>query len=158
MIRDARTTFASAVSVAAAAGTAVFGNYIDRTITPNVDQARLYLQLWCTTAIITGGSAGTVGIDLISSAATSGSSPNIHITSPLWVTGSASVAPLTAGSLMLVAELPRGSGVTGLGAYLRYLMVECITATTTTTAGAVSAFLSLEAGYTNLTGYPNASQ
>ena len=54
MIRDARNTFASAVSVAASAGTAVFGNYIDRTTTPNVDQARLYLQVWCTTAIITG--------------------------------------------------------------------------------------------------------
>jgi hypothetical protein len=158
MIRDARTTFATAVSVAASAGTAVFGNYIDRTTSPNVDQARLYLVIFCTTAIITGGSAGTVGIDLISSAATSGSSPNIHITSPLWVTGSASVAPLTAGSLMLLEELPRGSGVVGIGTYLRYIMLQCITATTTTTAGAVSAFLSLETGYTNLTGYPNASQ
>lgn len=158
MIRDARTTFASAVSVAAAAGTAVIGNYIDRTTSPNVDQARLYLVVFCTTAIITGGSAGTVQVDLITSAATSGTSPNIHITSPLWVTGSASVAPLTAGSLMLIAELPRGSGVVGLGTYLRYMMIQVVTATTTTTAGAISAFLSLETGFTNLTGYPEASQ
>ena len=156
MIRDARATFATAVSVAAAAGTAVFGNYIDRTTTPNVDQARLYLVIFCTTAIITGGSAGTVQLDLISSAATSGSSPNIHISSPLWVTGSASVAPLTLGSLMFIQELPRGSGVVGLGAYLRYLMMQCVTATTTTTAGAVSAFLTLETGF--WANYPNASQ
>ena len=156
MIRDARTTFASAVSVAAAAGTAVFGNYIDRTTTPNVDQARLYLVIFCTTAIITGGSAGTVQLDLISSAATSGSSPNIHISSPLWATGTASVAPLTIGSLMLIQELPRGSGVVGLGAYLRYVMMQCVTATTTTTAGAVSAFLTLETGF--WANYPNASQ
>ena len=156
MIRDARATFATAVSVAAAAGTAVFGNYIDRTTTPNVDQARLYLVIFCTTAIITGGSAGTVQLDLISSAATSGSSPNIHISSPLWVTGSASVAPLTIGSLMFIQELPRGSGVVGLGAYLRYLMMQCVTATTTTTAGAVSAFLTLETGF--WANYPNASQ
>ena len=156
MIRDARTTFASAVSVAASAGTAVIGNYIDRTITPNVDQARLYLVIFCTTAIITGGSAGTVQIDLITSAATAGTSPNIHIASPIWVTGSASVAPLTLGSLMLLAELPRGSGIVGLGAYLRYKMIQVVTATTTTTAGAVSAFLSLETGFWGT--LPEASQ
>jgi len=156
MIRDARTTFASAVSVAASAGTAVIGNYIDRTITPNVDQARLYLVIFCTTAIITGGSAGTVQIDLITSAATAGTSPNIHIASPIWVTGSASVAPLTLGSLMLLAELPRGSGIVGLGAYLRYMMIQVVTATTTTTAGAVSAFLSLETGFWST--LPEASQ
>ena len=156
MIRDARTTFASAVSVAASAGTAVIGNYIDRTITPNVDQARLYLVIFCTTAIITGGSAGTVQIDLITSAATAGTSPNIHIASPLWVTGSASVAPLTLGSLMLLAELPRGSGIVGLGAYLRYMMIQVVTATTTTTAGAISAFLSLETGFWGT--LPEASQ
>ena len=156
MIHDARATFATAVSVAAAAGTAVFGNYIDRTTTPNVDQARLYLVIFCTTAIITGGSAGTVQLDLISSASTSGSTPNIHISSPIWVTGAASVAPLTIGSLMLIQEIPRGSGVVGLGAYLRYIMMQCVTATTTTTAGAVSAFLTLETGF--WANYPNASQ
>ena len=156
MIRDARTTFASAVSVAAAAGTAVFGNYIDRTTTPNFDQAKLYLQIWCTTAIITGGSAGTVQFDLISSAATSGSTPDLHIQTPLFVTGSASVAPLTAGSPIWIQELPKGSGILGLGAYLRYIMMQCVTATTTTTAGAVSAFLSLETGY--WAALPNASQ
>jgi hypothetical protein len=59
---------------------------------------------------------------------------------------------------MLIAELPRGSGVVGLGTYLRYMMIQVVTATTTTTAGAISAFLSLETGYTNLTGYPEASQ
>lgn len=156
MIRDARSTFASAVSVAAGAGTAVFGNYIDRTTTPNLDSARLYLVIYCTTAIITGGSAGTIQLDLISSAATTGTSPNIHIASPLWVTGSASVAPLTIGSLMLVAELPRGSGIVGLGAYLRYVMMQAVIATTTVTAGAVSAFLTLETG--GWAALPNASQ
>lgn len=156
MIRDARTTFASAVSVAASAGTAVFGNYIDRTTTPNFDQAKLYLVLWCTTAIITGGSAGTVQFDMISSASTTGSSPDIHISTPLFVTGSASVAPLTAGSLIWTQELPRGSGILGLGAYLRYIMMQCVTASATTTAGAVSAFLSLETGY--WAALPNASQ
>ena len=158
MIRDARTTFATATSVAFTATTTVIGNYIDRGSTPNVDQARLYLVAFCTTAIITGGSAGTFQLDLITSAATAGTSPNIHIASPLWVTGSASVAPLTAGSLMLIAELPRGSGIVGLGAYLRYMMLQVVIATTTVTAGAISAFLSLETGFTNLTGYAEAVQ
>lgn len=156
MIRDARTTFASAVSVAAGAGTAVVGNYIDRTTSPNVDMDDLYLVLYCTTAIITGGSAGTVQVDLITSAATTGSSPNIHIASPIWITGSASVAPLTIGSLMLIAELPKGSGIVGLGTYLRYMMIQVVTGTTTTTAGAISAFLSLSPG--GWAALPNASQ
>lgn len=156
MIRDARTTFATAVSVAAGAGTAVFGNYLDRTTSPNFDQARLYLVIFCTTAIITGGSAGTIQFDLISSAATSGTSPDIHIQTPLFVTGAASVAPLTANSLIWMQEIPRGSGIVGLGAYLRYIMMQAVIATTTVTAGAVSAFLSLETGFwANL---PNASQ
>lgn len=156
MIRDARTTFASAVSVAAGAGTAVFGNYIDRSITPNVDQARLYLVIFCTTTFVAAG-AGTVQFDLISSAATTGSSPNIHIASPLYATATvASVAPLTAGSPILMAELPRGSGIVGLGAYLRYLMMQTVTASNTTSAGSVSAFLSLETGF--WANYPNASQ
>ena len=43
MIRDARTTFATATSVAYTATTTVIGNYMDRTTTPNFDQARLYL-------------------------------------------------------------------------------------------------------------------
>ena len=66
------------------------------------------------------------------------------------------MAPLTAGSLIWMQELPRGSGILGLGAYLRYIMMQCVTATTTTTAGAVSAFLSLETGY--WAALPNASQ
>ena len=156
MIRDVRTTFATAVSVAAAAGTAVFGNYIDRTTTPNVDQAKLYLQIWCTLTFVSA-SGGTVQFDLISSAATSGSSPNLHIQSPLFVTTTpASVAPLVAGDLILIAELPRGSGVVGIATYLRYVMMQCVTATNTTSAGSVSAFLSLEAGY--WAALPNASQ
>jgi len=156
MIRDARTTFASAVSVAAGAGTAVFGNYIDRTTTPNFDQARLYLQIWCTTTFVAAG-AGTVQFDLISSAATSGTSPDIHIQTPLFATATvASVAPLTAGSVIWIAELPRGSGILGIGAYLRYIMMQCVTASNTTSAGSVSAFLSLEAGY--WAALPNASQ
>ena len=158
MIRDARTTFCTATNVYAAAGTAVFGNYIDRTTSPNIDQARLYLQIWCTTTFI-GVATGTVQFDLISSAATSGSSPNIHISSPLFAqAATASLAPLTAGSPILIAELPRGSGIVGIATYLRYLMMQCVTATETTTAGAVAAFLSLETGFSNLTGYPNASQ
>jgi hypothetical protein len=156
MIRDARTTFASAVSVAAVAGTAVFGNYIDRTTTPNFDQARLYLQIWCTTTFVAAG-AGTVQFDLISSAATSGSSPNLHIQSPLFATATvASVAPLVAGDPILMAEVPRGSGIVGIATYLRYIMMQCVTATNTTSAGSVSAFLSLETGY--WAALPNASQ
>lgn len=158
MIRDARTTFASALNVFANTGTAVIGNYIDRSIAPNVDQARLYLAIFCTTTFVAAG-AGTVQFDLITSAATGGSSPNIHIASPLYATATvASVAPLTAGSVVLIAELPRGSGVIGLGAYLRYMMMQVVTAGNNTSAGAISAFLSLETGFTNLSGYPAAVQ
>jgi hypothetical protein len=155
MIRDARTTFCTATNVYAAAGTAVFGNYIDRTTTPNFDQAKLYLQVWCTTTFV-GVATGTVQFDMISSAATSGSTPNIHISSPLFPQAVSSVAPLSAGSPIMIQELPRGSGILGAAAYLRYIMMQCVTATETTTAGAVAAFLSLEAGY--WAALPNASQ
>lgn len=158
MIRDSRTTFCTATNVYASAGTAVFGNYIDRTITPNFDQARLYLQVWCTTTFI-GTATGTVQFEMISSAATSGTSPNIHITSGTFPqAATASLAPLAAGYPILIAEVPRGSGIVGAGGaqYLRYIMMQCVTATETTTAGAVAAFLSLEAGY--WAALPNATQ
>lgn len=149
MIHDLRTTFATAASVISAAGTVVLGNYIDRNFSPNFDQGPLFLVIYCNSSIITGGVAGTFQLQLISSASTNGASPNIHLSTPIWVTGATSVAPLnpsTNGQPMFISQLPKGSGIVGLGTYLRYIMVQAIIGTTATTGGSVTAFLTLQTG------------
>ncbi len=146
MILDERNEFADAVSVAAAAGTALIGDVIDlkpSTTNPNttvdLEGSDLYLVIQTDTEIITGGSAGTLQFQLASDAqaaiATDGSA-TVHITTASLVTDDAAAnsAALNAGGLIYCGKLPSGS-------YERYLGILAVTGTTTTTAGKINAFL-----------------
>lgn len=140
MILDERLEFADAVSVAAAAGTDLIGDVIDLGgdgLDGNSED--LYLVIQVSTEVITGGAAGTLTFQLASDAqaaiATDGSA-TIHAQSDALVTDGtdANDALLKAGQYPLVVQLPRGT-------YERYLGILAVTATTTTTAGAINAFL-----------------
>ena len=146
MILDERNEFADAVSVAAAAGTALIGDVIDLdpcSVAPNttidMEGSEMYLVIQTDTEIITGGSAGTLQFQLASDAqaaiATDGSA-TVHITTASFVTDDAGAnsAELNAGGVIYCGKLPRGS-------YERYLGILAITGTTTTTAGKINAFL-----------------
>lgn len=141
MILDERLEFADALSVAAAAGTALIGDVIDLGLTTQDLGAGedLYLVIQTDTEIITGGVAGTIQFKLASDAAaaiaTDGTA-SVHLTSEAFVTGSAGAndAELNAGGVILVAKIPPG-------VYERYLGILCVTGTTTTTAGKINAFL-----------------
>lgn len=142
MILDTYNQFAAAVSVAAAAGTALIGNVIDLGVNPGnlgVEEGPLYLVIRPTTEIITAGAAGTLQFQLASDAqaaiATDGSA-TLHAASALHVTdGTDANGPgMKAGGDAFIIKLP-------VGTYERYLGILAVTATTTTTAGAIDAFL-----------------
>ena len=90
MILDERTEFADAVSVAAAAGTALIGDVIDLTVARNIGNGKpVYLVITVDTEIITGGVAGTLIFQLVSDAqaaiATDGTA-TVHFASRSFVT------------------------------------------------------------------------
>lgn len=156
-IIDERTEFADAVSVAAAAGTANIGDVIDSSVVSDLGRVQpVYLVINVDTEIITGGAAGTLKFRLVSDAtgtiATDGSA-TVHVESPAYVTDGtdANAAQLKAGAYPLVMALP-GEGAV----YERYLAVQAVTATTTTTAGAINAYLTLDPP-TTVTSYPDAA-
>jgi hypothetical protein len=142
MIMDERLEFADNVSVAASAGTALIGDVIDLGATTqdvgNGEPLFLVIKTGAT-EIITGGSAGTVKFQLASDAqaaiATDGSA-TVHFDTGTIVTDDAAAnsALLNAGATIAMVALP-------LGTYERYLGILCTTATTTTTAGTIDAFL-----------------
>ena len=142
MILDERNEFADATSVAAAAGTALIGDVIDtqvgslNTTINHGNGQNLYLVIQVDTSIITGGSAGTVQFALMSdSTADLNTSPTTHYLSAAYATGATGTAGSTlAGSVPVILALPYGN-------YEKYLGIKCITATTTTTAGKINAFL-----------------
>lgn len=140
MIMDERTEFADNVSVAAAAGTALIGDVIDLGATSldvGLGQDVFAMIKTGATAIITGGSAGTVRFQLVSDAqaaiATDGTA-TVHFDTGTIATASTASGRLRAGETIAQFVLPHGT-------YERYLGVLCITATTTTTAGTIDAFL-----------------
>lgn len=143
MIADVRNTFAYKVSVAAAAGTAAIGDTIDLgTVHRDIGNGKqLYCVIEVTTEIITGGAAGTVDFQLVSDSNSNlVTSPVIHYDTGTFVTGTAgSNAQLKAGSKLAIIALPwEGT------AYKEFLGIRCITGTTTTTAGNITAFLTTE--------------
>lgn len=144
MIIDERTEFADAASVAAAAGTALIGDVIDLgTVARDIGQGQAaWLVITCATSIITGGTAGTVQFKLSSDAqaaiATDGTATD-HYASKLFVTDDDIPNELDAGEVILAIPLPVEGPV-----YERYLGILCVTATTTTTAGAINAFITLD--------------
>jgi hypothetical protein len=140
MILDNLLEFADATSVAAAAGTALIGDVIDLQEARDIGNGEpIYLVIQCATSIITGGDAGTIKFQLASDAqaavATDGSA-TIHFDTGTFVTDGDDANALDAGAVIAAIALPMEGRV-----YERYLGILCITATTTTTAGAINAFL-----------------
>lgn len=156
MILDETLEFADAVSVAAAAGTALIGDVIDlgaahRDI--GVGDP-LYLVITTDTEIITGGAAGTIQFKLSSDAqaaiATDGSATDHYVTRA-FVTDDAAAndSQLNAGGVIAVVALPQEGAV-----YERYLGILAVIATTTVTAGKINAFLTRDVS--KWSAYPNA--
>lgn len=143
MILDERNEFADAVSVAAAAGTALIGDVIDLgTIARDIGVAEhLFLVISVDTEIITGGVAGTIKFQLASDAqaaiATDGTA-TIHYDTGTFVTDDAAANSdlLNAGSILAHIAIPMQGNT-----YERYLGILCTIGTTTVTAGAISAYL-----------------
>jgi hypothetical protein len=143
MIIDKLTEFADAASVAAAAGTANIGSQIDTQVVRDIGQGKVvYLVITVDTSIITGGTAGTIAFRFVSddtaAIATDGSA-TLHWQSQSFVTDDDALNALDAGVSPIVVALPAGSP-----AYERYLGVQAVIGTTTVTAGAISAFLTLD--------------
>ena len=145
MIMDERLEFADAVSVAAAAGTALIGDVIDLTTARDMGNGQpVYLVITTDTEIITGGVAGTINFALASDAqaaiATDGSATS-HFTTRNFVTDddAANDDELNAGGIIAVAAIPLEGP-----AYERYLGILATVATTTVTAGNINAFLTLD--------------
>jgi len=142
MILDERTEFADAVSVAAAAGTALIGDVVDLQNARDVGNGEpVYFVITVDTEIITGGVAGTLRFKLVSDGqaaiATDGTATE-HFVSHDFITddAGANAAELNAGGVPVAIVLP-SEGVP----YERFLGVLVETLTTTTTAGAINAFL-----------------
>lgn len=143
MIIDSLLEFADATSVAASAGTALIGDVIDLQEARDIGNGEpIYLVIQCDTSIITGGAAGTVKFQLVSDAqaaiAVDGSA-TVHFDTGTFVTDGDDANALDAGATIAAVALPM-EGV----AYEQYLGILCITATTTTTAGAINAFLTTD--------------
>lgn len=140
MILDELLEFADATSVAASAGTALIGDVIDLQEARDIGNGEpIYLVIQCDTAIITGGSAGTVKFQLVSDAAaaiaTDGSA-TVHYDTGTIATGASGSGLTAVGATIAAIALPMEGAV-----YERYLGILCVTATTTTTAGKINAFL-----------------
>ena len=154
MILDKFNQFCTAGSVAHAAGTVLVGDVIDLGVNPadlGVIEP-MFLVIRPTTEIITGGAAGTIQFKLSSDAqaaiAVDGTATD-HLISASFVTDDAAAndPEMNVGGNVLIARLPSG-------VYERYLGILYIVGTTTTTAGAVEAFLTKD--ISAWTAYPDA--
>lgn len=145
MILDERLEFADAVSVAAAAGTALIGDVIDLgSVARDIGEGQpMWLVINVDTEIITAGAAGTVKFQLVSDAqaaiAVDGTA-TVHFDTGTFVTDDAAAndTAMNAGETICAIALPRQGKV-----YERFLGILAVTATTTTTAGKINAFLTL---------------
>jgi hypothetical protein len=143
MIIDSRLEFADAdTGVAAAAGTVLLDNQLDMSVVRDIGAGQpLYLVITCDTSIITGGSAGTITFRLVSddSATIHASTCSIHLVTQAFVTDDEGY-DCVAGDIIFCGAIPSD----GQEPYEQYLGVQAVIATTTITAGAVSAFLTLD--------------
>jgi len=145
MILDERNEFADAASVAAGAGTALIGDVIDSgAVARDLGLGQqLWLVITCATEIITGGAAGTIKFQLVSDAqaaiATNGTA-TVHLDSGDFVTddSAANATQMNAGEVIFAAPLPVQGKV-----YEQFLGILAVIGTTTVTAGAINAFLTL---------------
>jgi hypothetical protein len=155
-ILDSRNEFCDAVDVSAAAGTALVGSQIDTSVIRDLgDGQPVYLVIGVDTEIITGGSAGTIQFVLASDATAviSTTTSTLHAHSEVFVTDGtdANDAELKAGAYPFVIPLPMEGPE-----YEQFLGILVVTATTTTTAGAINAYLTLTPPVTRRT-YADAS-
>ena len=151
MILDKNLQFASAVSVATVADRILVGDVIDlQSLGATVGGARdigngrpVYLVVQVTTEVITAGVAGTIAFELVSDAqeAIVPDTATVHYRSQKFVTDDAAVnsAFLNAGGVPVVIAIPMEGVV-----YERYLGIVADVETTEVTAGAISAFLTLD--------------
>ena len=143
MIMDERNEFADAASVAAAAGTALIGDQIPLSVARDLGNGQpIYLVLSCSTSIITGGAAGTIKFQLVSDSTAAiavDGSATVHYDTGTFVTDDDALNALDAGDIIAVVALPLEGKV-----YEGFLGVLAIVGTTTVTAGAINAFLTLD--------------
>jgi len=158
-ILDERGEFCDNVDVSATAGTALVGDVIDLGAAgEDIGNGQpLYLVIRTgSTEIITGGSAGTLQFKLASDSveAISTTTSTIHVITAAHVTDGtdANAAEMKAGAIIYQAPLPVGTS----GNYERYLGILAVTATTTTTAGTINAFLTLDPHMAAGKTYPDA--
>lgn len=148
MFMDALNEFCDATAVNAAAGTALVGSQIDLgSADVRFGGEPLYLNITVDTAIVTGGSAGTVQFKLASdtTAAISTTTAIDHVITRVFLTDDAPTIP--AGAVLFSGPIPEGaytgtSTGTDAGVYRRFLGILVVTGTTTTTAGKINAWLS----------------
>jgi len=160
MILDERLEFADDASVAAGAGTALIGDVIDLEQARDIGAGQpVYLCIRTGgTEIITGGSAGTLQFKLVTDAAagisTDGTATEHILTDTLVTDGTdANAAEFKVGKTIFFGAIP-GEGVP----YERYLGILAVTATTTTTAGTINAFLTLDPSNSSTNkAYPDAT-
>lgn len=145
---DERTEFADDVDVSAAAGTALIGDVIDSTVARDLGNGQpVYLVIRTGgTEIITGGTAGTLQFKFVSDAqaaiSTDGTATEHLITDTFVTDDNAANSDLfNAGGLIFMGAIPLQGP-----SYERYLGILAVTAVTTTTAGTVNAFLTLDPG------------
>ena len=158
-ILDELNEFADNVAVNAAAGTAQIGDEIDLGAAgQDIGNGQpIYLVIRTgAPEIITGGSAGTLTFQLVSNSASPAAdgTDTVHMQTQAFVTDGADAndAEMKAGALIYCAPIPVGTG----GNYERYLGVLAVTATTTTTAGTINAYLTLDPNMAAGKTYPDA--
>lgn len=152
MLLDKNLQFASAVSVATAADRILVGDVVDlQGLGSGTGGARdigngrpVYLVIQVTTEVITGGTAGTIAFELVSDAqeAIVPDTATVHFRSTEFVTddAAANAAQLAVGGVPVCIAIPMEGVV-----YERYLGIVADIETTEVTAGAISAFLTLDA-------------
>lgn len=144
-IMDSTLEFADAVSVAAVASTILVGNQIPLTVARDVGNGRpIYLVITVDTEIITGGSAGTINFQLASDAqaaiATDGTATVHWDSGPIVTDDSAANSDLcNAGAVVACLALPLEGKP-----YEAFLGILAVITTTTTTAGKINAWLTLD--------------
>lgn len=143
MIMDKLGEFADAASVAAVAGTALIGNQIPLSYARDVGNGQpIYLVLTCSTSIITAGAAGTIKFQLVSDASAAiavDGSATVHYDTGTFVTDDDALNGLDAGDVIACVALP----IEG-NAYEGFLGILATVGTTTVSAGAINAFLTLD--------------
>ena len=145
---DERLEFADDEDVAAAAGTALIGDVINMSVVRDIGQGHpIYLAILTGgTEIITGGTAGTLKFQFVSDAqaaidVTNPTTASVHLQTQILVTddAAANTDQFNVGGVIYFGAIPAEGMV-----YEQYLGILAVTATTTTTAGTINAFLTLD--------------